>query len=219
MKLLDKDSPNILYYDNHIVVAIKEKGMLTQPSPTEDFSLEALVKVYFQKKENKPSIFLHAIHRLDKDVSGIVLFAKSSKALSRLNDQMREKQFEKIYVAEVSGVFKQKKGIYIDYLTQGHHKAHVVKPCDPNGKKCELEYKVLKEKKDTSIVEVKLITGRYHQIRCQMAYHDHPIVGDSKYGGKKNILKKGIALHQQKISFMHPTLKKLMTFEAPPQSE
>lgn len=216
MKLSDKDKVNILFHDNHIVVAVKEKGELTQPSPIENRSLETAIKEYFFKKEGKKNVFLHAIHRLDKDVSGLVVFAKSSKALSRLNEQMRNNQFEKIYIAEVTGFFKDEAGECIDCLIHAHHRAEVVKSNNPEGKVCRLSYKVLEKKEKTTILEITLITGRYHQIRCQMAHRKHPIVGDVKYGGKK-IKGNGILLHQSKISFLHPTLKSRVVFEDAPQ--
>lgn len=216
MKHSDKDKVNILFHDNHIVVAVKEKGVLTQPSPTENASLETSLKKYFTIKEGKKSVFLHAVHRLDKDVSGLVVFAKSSKALSRLNQQMREKAFEKIYHARVVGNFTEEEGEYTDYLEHSHHKAKVVSSTDPNGKKCELSYRVLEKKEEWTLLEIILITGRYHQIRCQLAYHNHPILGDKKYGGP-SIRARGILLHQSKISFFHPTLKTRVVFEDAPQ--
>lgn len=215
MKRSDKDNLNILYEDNHIIVVVKEKGILTQPSPQKEYSLEFLVKEYLKKKENKKSIFLHVLHRLDKDVSGIVLFAKSTKALQRLNLQMREKEFEKVYTAEVEGIFELEQGIYTDYLVHTSHKAKVVSSSNKQAKESVLEYKVLEQKKNTALLEINLVTGRYHQIRCQLSYHGHPILGDTKYGGKA-IGVKGIKLHQSKLSFIHPTLKNEMVFTSSP---
>jgi len=211
MKPSDKDKLNILYLDNHLVVVEKEKGLLTQPSPVVNKSLETLVKEYLKQKENKKSIYLHAVHRLDKEVSGIVVFAKSQKALSRLNKQMREKGFEKVYFATVEGQVTENNSLK-DYLIHGSHKAKVVSKNTKGAKLCELDFKVIKSNKTTSLLEIHLITGRYHQIRCQLAYLGHPIVGDTKYGAKPR-KQKGIELHQGKISFTHPTLKKRLEFQ------
>lgn len=210
MKHSDKDSLKILYLDNHLVVVEKEKDLLTQPTPQVNRSLETLVKEFLMEKENKKRIFLHAIHRLDKEVSGIVVFAKSSKALSRLNEQMRENAFEKVYYAIVEGIIEENKTL-IDYLVHSTHKAKVVSKNTTGAKLSKLEFKVLEKKKNTTFLEITLITGRYHQIRCQLANFGHPILGDTKYGASPR-KEKGIELHQGKISFIHPTLKKKMTF-------
>ncbi len=189
----------ILYRDNHIIAAEKPAGILTQTDKREN--LEDALKEWVKKEyAKKGAVFLHAVHRLDKDVSGIVLFAKTSKALSRLNEQMRERGMRKIYVAKVEG--RPKEGILRDYLVHDHLRARVSR--EKGAKLCELSVRVLKEEEE-SIVEVELHTGRYHQIRAQLAHAGHPIIGDTKYGSTKK--RSRIYLHHSELTFIHPTTK------------
>jgi len=191
--------PKILYADNHIIAAEKPVGILTQTD--ERANLEDEIKEWVKKEyAKKGAVFLHAVHRLDKGVSGIVLFAKTSKALSRLNEQMREKGMRKIYVAKVEG--RPKEGILRDYLVHDHMRARVSK--EKGAKLCELSVRILKEGEE-SLIEVELHTGRYHQIRAQLAHHGHPILGDAKYGSTKK--RKRIYLHHSELTLIHPTTK------------
>lgn len=202
MKHLDKDL--ILYLDNHLLIVNKPKGMLTQPSPDKIESLETYAKEYIRQEFNKKAgIFLHTIHRLDKDVSGIVVFARSKKALSRLNASMREKAFTKIYVAKVEGNLKESKGTLKDYIAHLDYRAEIVKSNHPKAKLAILDYEVIDSTEDTSTLEIELKTGRYHQIRVQLANIGHPIIGDKKYGSNIKC-SKGIVLHHKKIAFDHP---------------
>jgi len=221
MKLQDKEEP--LYEDNHIIVVKKPANLLTQPDPEhEHISLEDKVKEYLKKKyEKKGNVFLHAIHRLDKEVSGLVLFAKSSKALSRLNEEMKKKEIERKYLALVEGKFERKKETLKHYLLHVHHVSEVAEKSNKNAKLAILDYEVLKEKKldgkTVSLVSITLETGRYHQIRSQFSIIHHPIVGDSKYGS--SIQSSSIWLHGYYLSFIHPVTKKEMEFEWLPDSE
>jgi 23S rRNA pseudouridine1911/1915/1917 synthase len=212
MKRLDKEQDlNILFCDNHILVVDKPGGLLTQPNNSKQSNLEDLSKEWVKKKYNKKgNIFLHCIHRLDKPVSGIVLFARTSKALSRLNEQSRSQKIKRWYLAEVEGILKEKSGVLENYLVHGSHKAHVFDKKTEKSKLAILKYKVLKTKKDSTVVEIELQTGRYHQIRAQFSYIRHPIVGDQKYGSKNEL--KCIKLCHHKMEFSHPVSKENMSF-------
>lgn len=199
----------VLYEDNHLLAVNKPPGLLTQPNETEAPSLEEHAKAYLKEKYNKQgNVFLHAIHRLDKPVSGIVLFARTSKALSRLNEQMRERKMEKVYTAEVEGHLDQKEGELRHLLLHSSHHARV----HPSGKEAHLSYRILERRPQTTLVEVTLHTGRYHQIRAQFAHIGHPIVGDTKYGVAPA---SRIALHHSRLTFAHPISQELLTLTCP----
>lgn len=191
-----------LYWDNHLLILEKPAGIATQP----DF--HQLAKAYVKEKANKPgNVFLEPIHRLDKPVSGMVLFARTSKALSRLNEAMRQKKIEKYYLASVEGEIARE-GTLRHNLLHGDHKALV----NPQGKEAILHYRRLETRENFSLIEIHLVTGRYHQIRCQFAEEGYPIVGDKKYGSRQ---KGCLALHHHRLSFPHPTTGKYLTIECP----
>jgi 23S rRNA pseudouridine1911/1915/1917 synthase len=203
----------ILYEDNHLLAANKPAGLLTQPNEDSTDSLEEQGKAYLKKKYHKKgNVFLHPIHRLDKPVSGIVLFARTSKALSRLNAEMRARTLTKIYTAKVEGHLKKKSGELRHYLTHGSHRAHVSK----SGKKAILSYTVKKELTHSTLVEITLYTGRYHQIRAQFAHIGHPLLGDAKYGAKQKSSR--LALHHSQLIFTHPIAKQPLTITSKPHS-
>lgn len=205
----------ILFEDNHLLIAVKPCEMATQPTPQDSTSLENDLKHYIKETyQKKAGIFLHAIHRLDKQASGIVVFAKSQKALSRLNESIRKKACKKLYLAAVQGTFVHKEGTLEHYLVHANYRA-VADPSHPEAKKCHLYYKVLQENSGKTLLEVLLDTGRYHQIRCQLATIGHPILGDVKYGSTVPF-PKGIALHHHHLEIEHPTKKELLTFESSP---
>lgn len=212
MKLLDKENlVKIKFLDNHIVVVFKDAFVLTQPNNTKTLDLETLTKNFLKEKFKKPGkVFLHAIHRLDKEVEGLVLFARTSKALKRLNEQMKEKKITRKYIAEVQGHLKEKQSTIENLLIHRSHRAKVVTK-DPKAKKSFLKYKVIKEKKDSSILEIELLTGRYHQIRISFASIGHPIIGDKKYGSK--IASKKMHLCCFCLEFTHPITKKHLQFK------
>lgn len=194
----------IKYEDNHVLVADKPHGILTQEG--EGDSLEQRCKQYIKEKYNKPgNVFLAAVHRLDKPAAGLVLFARTSKALSRLNESMRAGLISKTYVAKVEGILEEKEATLEHNLIHGDHKAFVSE--DPSAKKALLTYKVLREDRNVSTVEIKLITGRYHQIRAQFAAIGHPLVGDRKYGSQ--IASANLQLVHAEISFPHPITKEI----------
>jgi 23S rRNA pseudouridine1911/1915/1917 synthase len=207
--------PQILYEDNHLFVVCKPAGILTQPSGTQQKNLEDICKAWLKKTYNKPgNIFLEAVHRLDKSVSGIVVFARTSKALSRLNAALRQQQFRKVYLAIVEGLPEKSVDTLEHYLLHDAYQSLVVSVNRPGAKLCRLHYQVLKHANQTSLVEVILETGRYHQIRAQLAAIGKPIVGDAKYGSQKPCFSPGIALHHSELMFPHPTLGKSITLHA-----
>lgn len=205
---------DVLYVDNHILVVNKPAGIATQPSPTSDESLEVDCKRWIKEQYQKPgNVFLHPIHRLDKPVSGIVLFARTSKALSRLNASMRAREMQKIYTAEVEGSLDRQEGVLEHYLTHGDHYAHVSSPTCKEAKRACLKYVVKDRRKGTCIIEITLETGRYHQIRAQMAAIGHPVVGDAKYGSALQAPAEGaIALSHTQFTFPHPITQEALTF-------
>jgi 23S rRNA pseudouridine1911/1915/1917 synthase len=189
--------------------------MLTQPDETDTPSLEECVKLWIKKEYKKTgNVFLHAIHRLDRCVSGLCLFARTSKALSRLNEQSRLQEIQRVYVAEVEGMLSKKDGQLDHYLIHGDHRAIVAKKEDKNAKHARLVYKTLLAKSHTTLIEIELETGRYHQIRAQWSAVGHPIVGDRRYGSQTGT-GDAICLHCQKLSFQHPVTKETLTFESP----
>ena len=180
--------------------------MATQPDLTE------LAKAWVKKKYNKPgNVFLHPVHRLDKAVSGLVLFARTSKALSRLQEMMRERKITKIYHALVDGELPSEQGRLVHHLIHGSFRAEVSR----EGKESILDYQVLKREKGATLLEINLITGRYHQIRAQLSAIGCPVLGDEKYGSKRT-WKKGIALHHSEMRFEHPVTKESLVLKTKP---
>jgi 23S rRNA pseudouridine1911/1915/1917 synthase len=178
-------NPKILYEDNHLIAVYKPAGVLVQADDKGEECLMDQVKKYLKEKYKKPGkVFLGLVHRLDRPVSGIVVFAKTSKGASRLSEQIRNGLMIKKYQALVEGKFKNKFGKLENYLEKDE-KNLIAKISDSeHGKKAELEYKVLKSEKSTTLLEIILKTGRFHQIRAQLANVGHPIVGDVKYGSE-----------------------------------
>jgi len=224
---------DLLYHDNHLLAVNKPAGLLTQPSGTDRDNLEDRAKAYIKEVKNKPgNVFLHAVHRLDQVVSGIVLFACTDKALSRLNADMRARRFEKIYHAVITGSLPKQEGSLRHFLTHGDHRAEVAKEGDPGARECLFDYRVLAPGEvtrptdggcfvgrvtspgDFTLVEIQLHTGRYHQIRAQLAACGCPIVGDKKYGSPAP-LPDGIALHHTRLKVIHPVRKAEVLIEAP----
>lgn len=210
------DSEEVLFSDNHLLIALKPAGMLTQPDASGDESLEAFVKGWVKREYHKEgNVFLHCIHRLDRPVSGLVLFARTSKALSRLNEQSRGLEIQRLYVAEVEGILPQKIGQLDHYLIHGEHRALLGKEGQEGAKHARLKYEVLHYMPHSTLVQIELETGRYHQIRAQFSAIGHPVAGDKKYGAKSGD-GKTIRLHAAKMAFEHPVTKELLTFESPP---
>jgi 23S rRNA pseudouridine1911/1915/1917 synthase len=210
------DNEEVLFCDNHILVAAKPAGMLTQPDSSGDESLETFIKAWVKREYQKEgNVFLHCIHRLDRPVSGLVLFARTSKALSRLNEQSRQFEIQRLYVAEVEGILPDKLGQLDHYLIHGDHRAIIAKDGQEGAKHARLKYEALHYMPHSTLVRIELETGRYHQIRAQFSAIGHPLVGDKKYGAKSGD-GKTIRLHAAKLAFEHPVTKEILTFESPP---
>lgn len=203
----------VLYEDNHLLVVDKPAGLLTQPSGTDEDSLESQCKQWIKERDNKPgNVYLHAVHRLDKPVSGIVVFAKTSKALSRLNESIREQKVKKWYTAMTELAPETDEGTLQHYLTHDEHRASVEKIRDKTAKLAILHYRVLELKKEGTILEIRLETGRYHQIRAQLAEAGCSIIGDKKYGACSNYLPDAIALHHHRFEIPHPVSGEILQF-------
>lgn len=207
---------DVLYEDNHLLVLNKPHGLLTEPSGTMQDSLYEQAKLYIKEKyQKKGNVFLGIVHRLDKPACGLVIFAKTSKALSRLNQSMREKHLKKTYTALVEGFLSQQEGEIISYLVHDDFYATLSSKNDKEAKYCKLNYHTLKKGKKTTLLEIVLETGRYHQIRAQLAYSGHPILGDHKYGSQMPFVKEGIALHYTRLELIHPVTQQNILFEVP----
>jgi 23S rRNA pseudouridine1911/1915/1917 synthase len=196
---------DILYEDNHILAVNKPAGLLTQPSGTDRESLESLCKVYLKEKYQKPgNVFLESIHRLDKPVSGIVVFARTGKALSRLQASIRNRDCIKRYQALVENAPRQDEGILEHYLIHDDFKAAVVSSTHPQAKLARLKYKTVEVRGKYFLLDIEIETGRYHQIRAQLAAIGCPIIGDMKYGSQKSLPDNKLALHHVYMDIEHP---------------
>lgn len=201
---------NVIYEDNHLLVVEKPINIPTQEDNTKDKDLLTILKKYIKEKYNKPgNVYLGLVHRLDRPVGGIMVFARTSKAASRLSEQVRNKTFKKTYNAVVIGNIENT-GKLKDNLLKDE-KRNIVK-VDKNGKEAILNFKKLNYKNNMSLVEINLQTGRSHQIRVQMANHGYPLFGDQKYNKTAKVGEQ-IALFAKKIEFIHPTTNELLTFE------
>ncbi|MGK5594285.1 MAG: RluA family pseudouridine synthase [Parachlamydiaceae bacterium] len=205
---------DIIYEDNHLLVVNKPAGISTQDTQTSNESLESDAKAWIKEKYQKPgAVFLHAVHRLDKPVSGVVVFARTSKALSRLNEEVRLKKNKKHYLALVEGTSIEDKGTLEHYLFHAEHRAMLSN--SKEGQRARLRYQVIQRFKTESVVSIELDTGRYHQIRAQFSFSGYPILGDKKYGSKRSFKEGAIALHHLCFKITHPISKELMVFKAP----
>lgn len=202
---------NVLFLDNHIIVVEKPTKIPTQSAKGHRESLEDFVKQFLKIKFAKPgNVFAEAVHRLDKDVSGIVVFARTSKALSRLQQQIRDQAWKKVYLAKVCGVPKDCEKTLEHYLEKKAFYTECFSKASSFRKRAILSYKVLSKSEESSLLEVNLYTGRYHQIRAQLSFIGHPIMGDSKYGSKQDL--DHIKLIHKKLSFSHPVTKETLHF-------
>jgi 23S rRNA pseudouridine1911/1915/1917 synthase len=207
----------VISVDNHTLVVCKRAGLATQKNEQDSSSLEEEAKAWVKQTYNKPgAVFLEPIHRLDKPVSGLVLFARTSKALSRLQEQMRERKIEKSYLALVEGILPQQEGRLEHFLIHDFHHARVSAPSDPRAKQAILDYRVQETRLGMSFVQITLHTGRYHQIRAQFGAIGFPVCGDERYGSKKK--SEAIRLHHFKLSYHHPITQALITAESMPDS-
>ena len=210
----------ILFEDNHIIVVEKPVNIPSQADKTGDEDMLTIIKKYLIKKYNKPGdAYLGLVHRLDRPTGGVMVFAKTSKAASRLSEQVREKKFEKEYLVIVDGKLEKETGIFEDYMIKNEQKnvSKIVDSKTKNAKIAKLEYEVIKYNEETnlSVVKVKLYTGRHHQIRVQFASRNHSVYGDQKYGTRGR--GKQLCLWAYKLSFFHPISKEKMTFDTYPE--
>ena len=209
----------VLYEDNHIIAVSKTCNEIVQGDKTGDTPLSEIVKQYIKVKYNKPGeVFLGVTHRLDRPTSGVVLFARTSKALARLNDMFKShEQIRKTYWAIVQGQPKEQEGRLVDYLkkNEAQNKSYIVAKGTKEAKEAVLSYKTLAVGDHYSLLEVNLETGRHHQIRCQLAAIGCPIKGDLKYGAKRSNPDGGICLHARQIEFVHPVSKQDISITAP----
>lgn len=211
-------SLDVLFEDNHVLVVNKPAGLLVHGDETGDVTLADLAKEYIREKYNKPgNVFVGVVHRLDRPVSGVVLLAKTSKALSRLNELFRSKKTIKTYWAVVQNSPRQEQGNLVHWLVKDSSR-NVTKAFakeNPNGARSELNYTLLTSQQGKYLLEVNPITGRPHQIRVQLASMQCPILGDLKYGAPQPLPDKSIALHARQLRFTHPTLKAEVNVSAP----
>lgn len=210
----------VLYEDNHIIVVEKPVNIPSQGDKTGDLDMLTIIKAYLKKKYDKPGdVYLGLVHRLDRPTGGVMVFAKTSKAASRLSEQVRDKKFHKKYLAIVDGKMEKNKDTFKDFLLKNEktNTSKVVKEGTKNAKEAILDYEVIKynDEINMSAVKVDLHTGRHHQIRVQFASRGHSLSGDQKYGTRGR--GKGLALWAYYLSFEHPTQKKIMEFEDYPE--
>ena len=210
----------VLYEDNHIIVVEKPVNIPSQEDKTGDIDMLTIIKSYIKEKYNKPGeVYLGLVHRLDRPTGGVMVFARTSKAASRLSEQIRDKKFQKKYLAIVDGKMEENSGVMKDFLLKNEktNMSKVVKEGTKNAKEAVLDYEVVKynEEINMSVVKITLHTGRHHQIRVQFASRNHSLSGDQKYGTRGR--GKGLALWAYSLSFIHPTTKEKMTFECYPE--
>ena len=209
---------NVVYEDNHIIIVNKKSGEIVQGDKTGDTPLSDIVKQYIKEKYNKPgNVFLGVVHRLDRPVSGLVVFAKTSKALSRLNEMFRTGDVHKTYWAIVKKNDIAPEATLTDWLTRNErqNKSYAHNREVPGAKKAVLSYKVRSMSDNYMLLEVRLMTGRHHQIRCQLAHMGCPIKGDLKYGSPRSNPDGSISLMSRRVEFVHPVSKETIAVEAP----
>jgi 23S rRNA pseudouridine1911/1915/1917 synthase len=213
---------DILFEDNHLIVVNKKSGDIVQGDKTGDKPLNEIVKDYIKIKYNKPGeVYLGTPHRLDRPTSGIIMFAKTSKALTRLNKMFHDKEIQKTYWAITKDIPFKKSDTLIHYLKKNQAKNRSVAHSNQieGSKKAELEYKVLHQFNNYTLIEIKPLTGRHHQIRVQLSTIKCPIKGDLKYGAQRSNPDASISLHARKIEFIHPVSKEPLSVVACPISK
>ncbi|TSE09257.1 MULTISPECIES: RluA family pseudouridine synthase [Aquimarina] len=217
-----KDNLQVLYEDNHIIIINKRPGDIVQGDKTGDTPLSEVVKEYIAEKYNKPgAVYLGVVHRLDRPTSGIVVFARTSKALPRLNKLFANKEAQKTYWAVVKKQPPKEKDTLIHWLKRNpkQNKSYAYTKEVPDSKKAILEYKIIKKLDRYYLLEIDLHTGRHHQIRSQLSDIGSIIKGDLKYGADRSNKNGSIHLHARKLTFIHPVKKESLTIIAPPPSD
>ena len=217
-----EENLKVIYEDNHIIVVEKPVNIPSQGDKTGDVDMLTIIKEYLKEKYNKPgNVYLGLIHRLDRPVGGVMVFAKTSKAAARLSEQVRDKVFKKKYLVIANGKFDKETGVLSDYLLKNERKnmSRVVPEGTKNSKYAELDYEILKydAELNLSVLKINLHTGRHHQIRVQLSSRNHSIYGDQKYGGRGH--GKQICLWAYELTINHPITKEEMTFKSIPKME
>ena len=215
---MGKEQPEILYEDNHIIIVNKRSSDLVQGDGTGDESMDNIVRSYIKEKYKKPGdVFLGVVHRLDRPVSGCVVYARTSKALSRLSELFRTRDVKKTYWAIVTDRPPAEEGVLSNWLKKNEqqNKSYVYDKEVKGSKLAELSYLVLARSEKYYLLEVDLRTGRHHQIRAQLAAAKCPIKGDLKYGAPRSNEGGGISLHSRKVTFMHPVKNEEISVVAP----
>lgn len=208
----------VVYEDNHIIIVNKSSSEIVQGDKTGDTPLSEMVKEYIKVKYQKPgNVFLGVVHRLDRPVSGLVIFARTSKALPRLNEMFKNNDVHKTYWALVKNRPKCDEGELVHWLVRNErqNKSYAYAHEVPNSKKAILSYRLIGESDNYFLLEVNLKTGRHHQIRCQLAAMGCPIKGDLKYGAKRSNPDGSICLHSRHVKFVHPVSKEVIEVTAP----
>jgi 23S rRNA pseudouridine1911/1915/1917 synthase len=207
----------VLFEDNHLIAVNKPAGVLVQGDASGVLSLMDITREYIRNKYRKPgNVFLGLLHRLDRPVSGVVLFAKTSKAASRISEQLRSRAVEKIYWALVHGTPTPPAGSITSFLKNGEKKVRLVEEGEKEAKEAFLDYRTISAMKGKSLLEIRLLTGRKHQIRAQLGGLGHPIEGDLKYGAPRGLKGGTIRLAAKSLAFKHPIRKERITIDAPP---
>lgn len=209
---------DIIYEDNHLLVVNKHCGDLVQPDPSGESALEDQIKAFIKQRDRKPGdVFLGVVHRIDRPVSGAVLFAKTSKALTRLNEMIRSGEIHKTYWAITEARPDMEEGTLTHYIVRDGrtNRSRAYDKPKADGKKAVLNYRVAGCSTRYTLVEVELLTGRHHQIRAQLSKIGCPIKGDLKYGAKRSNPDGGISLHSRRVEFLHPVRKEMITITAP----
>jgi 23S rRNA pseudouridine1911/1915/1917 synthase len=217
-----KENLQVLFEDNHLIIVNKRAGDITQGDKTGDKPLSDVVKEYVKEKYNKAgNVFLGVVHRLDRPTSGVIIFARTSKALERLNKMLRDKIISKTYWAVIKNHPEKEKNTLINYLKKNpkNNKSSVYIKEITDSKKAILHYNVIKKLDNYSLVEIDLETGRHHQIRAQLSFIGFPIKGDLKYGFNRSNKDGSIHLHARKIEFVHPVTKEQISVIAPTPKE
>lgn len=209
---------DVVYEDNHLIIVNKSSSEIVQGDKTGDKPLAEMVKEYIKQKYHKPgNVFLGVVHRLDRPVSGLVVFARTSKALARLNEMFRTKEVHKTYWAIVGNCSPTEEGELVHWLVRNEkqNKSYAYDKEKPEAKKAVLDYKLIGRSERYFLLEVDLKTGRHHQIRCQLAKMGCPIKGDLKYGSPRSNPDGSICLHARRVRFVHPVSKQEIDVTAP----
>lgn len=217
-----KNNLKVLFEDNHLIIVNKQSGDIVQGDKTGDTPLSEIIKQFIKEKYNKPgNVFLGVVHRLDRPTTGVVVFAKTSKALERFNKMLRDKNVDKTYWAVVKNLPEKIENTLTGYLKKNpkNNKSTSYSSEIEGSKKATLHYKVIKSLDNYHLLEVDLETGRHHQIRCQLASIGSPIKGDLKYGFDRSNKDASIHLHARKIVFIHPVTKEQISIIAPTPNE